>query len=368
MENLNYLEIDTNKIRRNLSSIRKTVNNTAIMAMVKDNAYGLGLIPIARVLAQSGVNFFGVATIQEALSLRQAGIAGTIVIMCGWSPTIIETAINNGITLAVFTQANFQKIDEISQKIGKKASVWIKVDTGLGRLGLPYLKTLSLVVKIASGKDIKITGLYSTLTEDPAYDRIQLRRLKKIITLIEAQNIAIPIKSLVSSASILSLPEGYFNLVRAGIMLYGIYPSDNFVLKQKIPLQLSFSWKTKILQTKRVKKGAALLYRRALKINGDATIAVLPVGYTDGLDPKIVNGGKALVGGQKYPFVGLVTMNNSFLKLGRDSPVKENDEVVLIGTQKNQEITIRDICQKTGRSQYQLLGMIPEKVERRYLA
>ena len=369
MNNLNYLVIDTTKLKRNLTEIQKLLGKTKLMAMVKANAYGMGITEIGKILIKVGVNYFGVANIDEAIKLRDNldNPEINIVVTNLYDDIQILQAIEGKITLPIFNFETAKLIDDCAQKLGKKEKVWIKIDTGLGRLGLNAQNAYPIIQKISNLNNLQIEGIYSTLCEGETSNQKQLKIFKDLLTQLKEVNIKIPIKSLISSDGVLEFPEGYLNLARVGIMLYGFYPSEKAKIEQKIKLSPIVTWNTYLMETRTLEKEQGYLYRQKYQPTNSITIGILPIGYSNGLNPQIVNGGKALIAGRKYPFVGQVTMNNSFIDLRNKPTVGKGDLVTIIGQQENSEITLQEYAKIVGQSEYQVLCGFPTNTEKVYI-
>ncbi len=360
-----WLEINTANIQKNIIRIKQMTKPSEIMAVLKANAYGLGILGVAKVI-EKNIDSFGVVGIKEALTLREGGVKKPIVDLGIYNFEDTEKLIKNNISPTVFTYTMIRDFENISKKLKIRNSVWIKIDTGLGRFGLPYQDALRFIRYVSQLKNIKIEGVLSTFTEDKKFDRNQFKLFISIKKICQKEKIKIPIWSIASSEAAFLFPESNLDMVRLGISLFGFYPSPDAKRKRTIDLYPAVSFKTRIACIKEFEKGESVFYRRKFIVKRKTRIAVLIFGYSYGLDSRLINGGKVIIGGRKYPLVGGIAMTNCFVDIGNNNSIQVGDEVVILGKQKQKEIKLEEICALIKQNEYEFLSRIPEKVERIY--
>lgn len=361
-----WLEISKDSLSYNLSQVRDLVGSSKVMAVLKANAYGLGVLGVAKVIEKQ-VDAFGVVGAKEALALREAGIKKPIVNLGIYSSGDAEPLIKNKIFPTVFTDSAFQDFQKIAVKLNTRGGVWIKVDTGLSRAGVPDQDAFELIETASETERVRIEGVFSSFTEDQEQDRDQLKRFVSLREKCQKEGIEIPIWSIASSEAAFLFPESGLDMVRLGIALFGFYPSPEARSVAKVKLRPAVSFKTRVACVKELEKGESVFYRCAYVVQKKTRVAMLLPGYSYGIDSRIVNGGEVLINGRKYPLVGGVAMTNSFADVGDDKSIKAGDEVVVFGKQGGQEIGLEEICNLLQQSEYEFLSRIPEKVERVYI-
>lgn len=349
-----WLEIDLGNIAWNVEQIRKRVKGIPIMGVIKANAYGLGLVPIAQFLEKQGIKYLAVIKLQEALQLREAGIKAHIFNLGPLCPEIAEEIISNDIAQSVFTD-DVIALSEAARKLNKKAIVHIKIDTGLGRVGIPYYHALPFIKKVHSLEGISIAGILTTLTEDDEFDEEQLKRFTQLCLQAQKEGINIGLRHALASGGILAHPSHYLDMVRPGIMLYGHYPSDKTFEERPIDLKPAVQLKTGVAYVKELRPGDSVSYHRAFIAKKKELVVTLPIGYSDGLPPVVVDKAEVLIGGNRYPLIAAVTANHCTALVTGSEGIKIGDEAVLIGTQGNETITAGELAKHAQKSIYKLL-------------
>lgn len=371
---LTTVEISKKNLIHNLGEFRKRVGKRIkIMAVVKANAYGHGILEVSKIASRSGVDWLGVASLEEGLFLRKNNIALPILIL-GYVPVLLlGEVIRNDLSFVVYNKQTIQKVDQEAKKLSKKAKVHLKIETGTNRQGIPACQVLDFIKFIKRKPNVLPEGICTHFaniedTTDSSFAMEQLDRFNKVLQLIKAANIKIPIKHTACSAATILFPKTHFNLVRVGISLYGLWPSKETKISARNSLKLKpvLSWKTRIAQIKEVEKGESVGYGRAWWANKKTKIAVLPVGYWDGYDRKLSNSGRVLIHGQFAPVVGRVCMNMTMVDVTDIPKAKIEDEVVLLGKQGNNEVTAEELAQKMGTINYEVVTrinpLLPRKV------
>jgi alanine racemase len=363
--------IDRAALKHNYQELRGRVSHdTKFLAVVKANAYGHGDVGVTRTLEELGCEYFGVAISEEGVKLRKGGITNPIVVLGGVYPDQIKEVFEFDLTPVVFDLDTALSLDRHAKKVGVKKKVHIKVDTGMGRLGLLPRRIASFFKEFRAFEALEVEGVLSHFAEmevsDKRFSKKQLELFKKALKIIHGQGCSPPFVCMANSAAIVDFVESHFNLVRPGIMLYGSYPAKRF--KPMIDLKLVMQVKTRILQLNEVPSGFPVSYGRTFVTKRQSVIATIPMGYGDGLPRSMsTNGGQALVKGRRVPIVGLVCMDLTMIDVTAIDDVSVGEEVVIIGTQGDEVITAGEIAEKAGTVPYEILCNISPRVPRFFL-
>ena len=354
-----WLEINLDNIAWNLSQIRKKVHPRPVMAVIKANAYGHGLVEVARFLEKHHIHFLAVGKLQEAFELREKGIRTPILNFGPLSPGESKQIAARTISQSVYTE-NIAALSEAAGKSKQKAKVHIKVDTGLGRVGIPYYLALPYIKKVASLPNIIIEGIFTTFTEDEAFDKVQLQRFLQVCDSAKKTGINVGLKHAVSSAGILSFAQAYLDMVRPGITIYGHYPSVKEYQERKIALKPAMALKAQVILVKNLRPGDSVSYHRKFTAKNETPVATLPVGYSDGYPYQIAEKAEAIIHGRRWPLIAAVTANHSTLNITGADKINIGEEAVLIGRQGGCEVTAEEIAAWADTSVYKIaIGMNP---------
>lgn len=361
-------EIDLSAIAFNIQSIRKQVAPAEIMAVIKANAYGHGAVEIAKTAIKHGVKKLGVASVEEGVELREAGITAPILVFSGLSLNQASLYIENNLEATIFNQIGLLNIEQAARTANKNVIAHIKIDTGMGRVGIGWQNAVKFVEKVAASKRLDLKGVYTHFANsdhlDKSFTHLQLARFNNILKELEQKGIEIPIKHTANSGAILDIPESWFNMVRPGILIYGYYPSGTTT--ESIKLKPALKFKTKVLHIKDVLKGDSISYDRTFLAPKPTRIATIPVGYADGYNRLFSNAGIVLINGEKFPIVGRVTMDLLMVDLGKDKHIQIGDEVVLLGKQKEEEISVYQLSEKINTIPYEIMCSLSSRVPRIY--
>lgn len=372
-----WVEISRKNILHNIAEIRSLLScNTKFMAVIKSNAYGHGLLEVAKICSElNGVDWFGVDSVDEALLLRKAKIKLPILVL-GYIPfEQLKDAIKHDISVVAYNTEILEYLNEnFPKSYRKKAKIHLKIETGISRQGISGGALVNFVKKALKNKNILIEGAYTHYanvddTTDFSYAKKQLDAFKKNIEEVE-KLIKITLKHTASSAATINYPETHFNMARIGISLYGLWSSRETKLsskerKIKIDLCPALSWKTLLVQVKKVERGTPIGYGLTEKVRRDSVIGVLPIGYWDGYDRGLSNIGEVLVRGERAKVLGRVCMNMTIVDLTDIPRAKLFDEVVLLGKQNKDEITADEIAAKIGTINYEVVTRINPLIQRR---
>jgi len=353
-----WIELTMDHMGWNLNKIRKHVNRP-VLAVIKANAYGHGLIPTALYLEKSGIDSLMVCKLDEAIQLRESGVACPILNFGPYFPESAELLIKHQISQFIFTR-DVKILSSTATKMGKNATIHIHIDTGMGRMGIPHHEAFSLILELATLNNLKIQGISTTLTEDTEFDREQIKRLISICLRAEKEGIALGRKHAASSAAIMSYPDSYLDVVRPGILLYGYYPSEKTQENDRLALKSVLQLKCRVAAVKTLRPGDSISYHRAYIAKTREKIAVLPIGYSDGYPFNVAGRSFVLLNGERAQIVGSITANHLEVRLKLDSDVSVGDEAVLIGDQKKENISADELAQWAEVSTYKILiGMNP---------
>jgi len=362
-------EVDLTAIAANVREVQKKVAPAQVMAVVKADAYGHGAVPVARVALQSGASRLAVALVEEALELREAGIKAPILVFGGVFVEDAELFATHDLEATVYTKKALVALAEAGTRIGKAVSVHVKVDTGMGRVGVAWQKAPEFVGEVLGTKGVALTGLYTHFATsdeaDKSYAHLQLRRFQKVLERLGSGGVRVPLVHAANSGAILDLPEATFDAVRPGVMLYGYYPSPETT--ESVPLKPAMTFRTRVLYVKQVEPGTSVSYGRKYVAKRRTRIATLPVGYADGYNRLLSNQGEVLIRGRIYPVVGRVCMDQILVDLGPDSPVEPGDDVVLFGRCGDREVSVYSICEKLHTIPYEVTCWVSKRVPRVYV-
>ncbi|GEA14093.1 MAG: alanine racemase [Moorella sp. (in: firmicutes)] len=365
-----WAEIDLDAIAHNVRAIKKILApQTEIMAIVKANAYGHGAVPVARTALASGVTWLGVATLDEALALREEGITAPLLIL-GYTPA--EDAgrvVAADLSQTVFSLEQARVLNAAAAAAGTRARLHLKIDTGMGRLGFLPDRAVAEALAIARLPHVRLEGIFTHFAAadaaDKTYTRRQLALFQRVITDLEQQGITFPWRHAANSGAIIDLPETHFNLVRAGIILYGHYPSPE-VRRERLDLRPAMTLKTRVVLVKEVPAGTYISYGCTYCTPAPARIATLPVGYADGYSRLLSNRAEVLIRGRRAPVIGRVCMDQCMIDVTAVPEASTGDEVVLFGHQGEQYLPVEEVAAWMGTINYEILCLISGRVPRVY--
>lgn len=366
-----WAEIDLSAIENNIREIRRLTKPSAkVMAVVKANAYGHGAVEVSKTVLTNGADWLAVALLQEAVELREAGFSVPILIL-GYTPLEqMELVITNDLRQTIYSLEQAEALSSAAGKAGRKATVHIKVDTGMGRIGfLPKQESIDSIIKIARLPHLEVEGIYTHFAiadaEDKDYSIEQLQYFQWLLDQLAKSGLHISIRHAANSAGLIDLPEAHFDLVRPGLILYGMYPS-NEVQKTKLFLRQAMSLKAEVSYVKQVAKGTAISYGCTFVTARHSQIASLPLGYADGYTRLLSNNTDVLIKGKRAPIVGRVCMDQCMIDVTGFEDVAMGDEVVLMGRQENEFISAEEIASRIGTINYEVVCMFSSRVPRVY--
>ncbi|PFA24448.1 alanine racemase [Bacillus cereus] len=365
------VEVNLDAIKHNVREFKKRVNdeNMTMMAAVKANAYGHGAVEVAKAAIEAGVNQLAVAFVDEGIELREAGISVPILIL-GYTPVeAAKDAIEYDIMMTVYRIEDLKGIDEVAKRLGKKARIQVKIDTGMSRIGLQEEEVAPFLEELKNMKHIEMEGVfthYSTADEiDKTYTNMQTNLFEKAVTTAKEMGIHLPYIHSSNSAGSMELSNTFQNMVRVGIGIYGMYPSQE-VDHTVVSLQPALSLKSKVAHIKHAKKNHGVSYGNTYVATGEEWIATVPIGYADGYNRQLSNKGHALINGVRVPVLGRVCMDQLMLDVTNAMPVQVGDEVVFYGKQGEEEIPVEEIADMLGTINYEVTCMLDRRIPRVY--
>jgi len=362
-----WVEIDLEAIAQNVRRIVEIVGpRVKVMAVLKADAYGHGAVKTARTALNNGAFSLGVACLGEAVTLRQTGITAPILNL-GYTPAWqARGTVIHGVTATLFSIDVAQALSRAAVDLNAEARVHVKVDTGMGRLGLLPLDVVTFMQEIIDLPGLNVEGIFTHFaiadSEDKSYTLNQLSRFKDVLTSLRMAGIEVPIVHAANSAAILQLPESHFDMVRLGIAMYGLNPSTQ--VKCPSGFRPALTFKTQIAQVKDLPVGSYISYGCTYCTSRPSRIAVIPVGYADGFRRAPSAWGEVLVRGQRAPIVGRVCMDQTMIDVTDIPGVRQGDDVVLIGRQGRDVITVEDVAERLGTINYEVVSEILARVPR----
>lgn len=365
-----YAEINLDAMCSNVSQALERMKPAKLMAIIKTDAYGHGAVRSAKALDEIGVYAFGVATPGEALELRRAEIKNPILILGYVFEEYFDRMIENDIDLALFDLNTAKLLNSHAEKLGKKARVHIKADTGMGRIGFqPCDESVEIIKEIAALNNIEIDGMFTHFacadSKDKASVNRQIERFTNFVAKVKSEGVSLPIVHCYNSASIVDFDKPLFDMVRCGIITYGLEPSDE-VSKTNIKLQKVMSIKSHVAYVKKVGAGFTVSYGSTYVTDKETEIATIPVGYGDGYPRTLSNKGTVLIGGHFAKIIGRVCMDQFMVDV-TGLGVSRGDEVILMGSDGENSITAEEIGDLSGRFNYELVCDINKRVPRVYI-
>jgi alanine racemase len=360
--------IDLDALDHNFREVMLRAHGQQVLAVVKAEAYGHGAVEVSRRLLMLGAEMLGVALVEEGRELRDAGIETPVLIMGAIFPEQAEAVVSLNLTPVVFSLPVAQALSSAAQKCNKTISVHVKIDTGMGRIGITPEAAPEYIATLQKLGGISVQGLMTHFADADLQDKHfasqQMDRFDTLMKALDAQGIAVPMRHAANSAAVLDYPRAFFTMVRPGLMLYGYNPLEKE--NASVELRPVLSLITRIAFIKKVPAGVAISYGRTFTTTRESSIATLPIGYADGYNRSLSNRGEALVRGIRVPVVGRVCMDMCMVDVTDVPFVREGDDVALIGSQGNERITADDIAAKIGTIAYEVLCGISSRVPRIY--
>jgi alanine racemase len=356
-----YLEVNLGQLRKNLEAIRAHVAPAKVMPMVKANAYGHGIEGVAPFI-EPYVDYFGVALVEEGIHLRQLGITKPILVAGG---TLIEQLpffLEHDLTLTASSLDLMLAADHLAESSGRQLTVHLKIDTGMERVGVHEYEAEEFLSKSLACSHLKVEGIYTHLANseltDRKYSLLQLERFQEVLRFYEKRGLPMPMRHVCNSGGILNLPEAHFEMVRPGVLFYGIYPGRE--MERKVDVKPVATWKSRVAYSKITLPGRAISYGSLWQVEGSPKrIVTIPCGYADGYFRRMTNQARVIVNGRSYPQVGRICMDQFMVNAGEDD-VKVGEEVILLG----EGIKVEELADWAGTNEYEVMTNISVRVPR----
>jgi alanine racemase len=368
-----HVEVNLARLTENYQAIQQAVAPAAVMPILKANAYGHGLVEVARHFDSLGVPYLGVAFLEEGMLLREYGVTTPILILGGILGNQVPLFLEYDLTLTASSIEKLTQTNDAARAMGKTAKVHLKIDTGMERIGVHYYNAAELLETALACDYCQVEGVFSHFANSDAADlasaRVQLERFSEVLSFYERRGLPYPVRHIANSGAILQLPESHFDMVRAGILLFGVYPSTE--VRRSIPVRPALSWKSQVVYFKVVQPGHPVSYGSTWQSDHMTRVVTIPVGYGDGYFRSLSNRSEVIIRGKRYPVVGRVCMDQMMVNIEWETAYN-GDEVVLIGESKDAfgevvAINCNDLAQWAGTIPYEILTNINTRVPRIYL-
>ena len=361
-----YLEVNLARLCQNLENIRAHVQPAKVMAVVKANAYGHGVDQVAPALAPHA-DYLGVAIVEEGVHFRELGITKPILVMGASLPGQVSLYLKHDLTLAVSSPELLDAAESAAEAAQKRIKVHLKIDTGMERTGVHEYEARPFIERSLACSHLEIEGIFSHFANAEAADlghaRLQLERFHEVLALFDALGAPVPaLRHMANSGAILQLPESHFDMVRPGVMLYGIYPGAE--AKRVVDVQTAATWHSQVSYSKITLAGRPVSYGSLWKPEEPSRIVTIPCGYADGYFRRMTNHAEVIVNGKKYPQVGRICMDQFMVNVGKDE-AKVGDPVILLGADDGGErVTPEDLAEWAGTNEYEVMTNISARVPR----
>jgi alanine racemase len=359
-----YLEVNLTQLKKNIEAIRARVAPAKIMPMVKANAYGHGVDGVAPFI-EPYVDYLGVATLEEGIHLRELGIRKPVLVAGGTLPEQVPLFAEYDLTLDCASFGLLDMAEEVSRSIGACIKTHLNIDTGMERTGVRDYDAESFILKASACKHIEVEGIYTHFANselpDRSYSFMQLERFQQVIDLYHKHSLPVPpLRHVCNSGGILHMPEAYFEMVRPGVLFYGIYPGEE--VERTLAVRPVATWRSRVIFSKRTRPGRPVSYGSLWQAQAETGIVTIPCGYGDGYFRRMTNQARVLIGQKKYPQVGRICMDHFMVDVGEDD-IQVGEEVTLLG----EGIRAEDLAHWTGTNEYEVLTNISARVPRVYV-
>lgn len=366
-----WAEIDLDAIAYNISNVKKLVGDKEVIAVVKSDCYGHGVLDVVPCLLENGASRLAIAMLSEAIELRKNSISCPIMILGYTPPHLFEELIKYDIEQTVYDLEYAKELSKVALSLNKKAKIHIAVDTGMGRIGFfPNQTSLNAISTIYSLSDLETVGIFTHFSssdeKEKDYTNFQFNKITEFIHELSNKGINIPIKHAANSGAIVDMPKTHLDAVRAGIILYGYYPSNN-INKANLLLKPALTLKATISHVKEMDKGMYIGYNRTFKTKRKSIIATIPIGYADGYTRKLAKDGKVLVNGKLAKIVGTICMDQFMIDVTDIKDVKTGDEVTLLGEYNSTKLNADTLAEFTGTINYEVLCTLRHRIPRVYI-
>jgi len=362
-----WIEIDLEAIQSNFRAIRSLVSPAKVISIVKADAYGHGAIPVAKALRQAGTEFLGVASLDEALELRDSGLDVPVLIVGPLLGTEVEEAVSAGFRITVYCESIAVEAGKAAQKLGRIALAHVKIDTGMGRIGVPVEEGEEFVRLVQSQPQVTVEGIlthFASADCDQAFTVEQFSKFKHLLQRLSDSGVNVPLAHAANSAAIFNLPESHLQAVRPGLALYGVSPSPE---RPPVELRPALSLRTTVVLIKSVPAGFSVSYGRMHRTSRPTRLATLPLGYRHGLHRSLSNLGEVLIRGSRAPMVGRICMDQMMVDAGEVPEARVGDVVTVYGSDGDERVGVEEVSQRAQTIPYELLCALDKRIQRVYL-
>lgn len=349
-----WIEVEANALANNVAEVRRLTANRPILAVIKNNAYGLDLITAAALLEpMPEIAGLAVVKVEAALALKEAGVRKPVYLMALFPESLAPELARLGVRPCLYSHDALRLVEPMVRTVGGPIDAEVYLDTGMSRMGIPYHKALSWIESVRDSGKVRVTGVFMGFTEDPEYDKEQLRRFLWVAR--QASDAGFPLGTLhaASSSAVFEFPESHLDMVRPGMALYGGYPNDPALQREKASLRSAVRLKARVVRVERLRTGDSVSYGRNYIAHEPTWVATLPVGHADGYPRKAVEGGRILIGPETYPVIGAVSASHTIVELGPEPTVAVGDVATLLGPD-HPEVDPNWLSAQTGVSIYDI--------------
>ncbi|HEX9596273.1 MAG TPA: alanine racemase [Anaerolineales bacterium] len=362
------VQVDLDRLTQNYNAIQRHVGGAVVMPILKANAYGHGLVRVGQHMQALGANVLGVAYLEEGILLREAGVTTPILVLGGILGSQAPLFLQHDLMGTASSVEKLEHMEAAAQAAGVTARVHLKIDTGMERIGVHYYNADSLLEAALKCKHVQVEGIFSHFANADAADlssaKLQIERFEEVLLFYEKRSLPQPLRHMANSGAILQLPESWFDLVRPGILLYGVYPSGE--VRRTLKVKPALTWSSRVVYFKVVKAGHPVSYGSTWQSDHPVRVLTIPVGYGDGYFRSMSGKAHVLIKGRRYPVVGTICMDQFMVNIDQDSGYNE-DEILLIGEGEGEEITVEELAEWAGTIPYEILTNINTRVPRVYL-
>jgi alanine racemase len=361
------VEVDLSILKENFHAIKQHVSPSKVNIALKSNAYGHGLVRVAQLLEEIGADYLSVAVVEEGILLRKSGIKMPILVLGGVWGNQVPLFLKYDLAITASSVEKVKQIDETALQMKKKAKVHIKIDTGMERIGVHYYNAHKFLEEVYKYKNIQVEGIYTHFANadstDLAHTKLQLARFHESLEFFERHSIETPVRHAANSGALLQMPETFLDMVRPGILFYGVYPSKE--LPKTISVKPALTWKSLVVYFKVIKPEHPVGYGLKWQSDKNVRAVTVPVGYGDGYFRSMSHKAEVIIRGNKYPVIGTISMDQIIVNINGDSAYN-GDEVILLGSDGNKSITAEDLAEWAGTIPYEILTNINTRVPRIY--
>lgn len=349
-----WIEVEASALEHNVGEVRRLSGNRPILAVVKNNAYGLDLRTTAALLEpMPGVAGFAVVKVEAAIALREAGVRKPVYLMALFPESMAVELANLGVRPCLYSENALRLVEPMAQALGRPVEAQIYLDTGMSRMGIPYQNALPWIERLVASGMVKVEGIFTGFTEDPDFDKVQLERFLSVTREASSAGFSLGARHAASSGAVFELAESHLDMVRPGMALYGGYPNDPALQREKATLRSAFRMKARVVRVERLRTGDSVSYGRNYVAQEPTWVATLPVGHTDGFPRETVGGGRVLIGAKSYPVIGAISASHTIVEVGAEQTVSVGDVATLFGPDSD-DIEPNRLAAKLGVSIYDL--------------